>query len=251
MRLMLSALACPKGDVVGNLGIHLTKLGSAAAQGCQVVVFPEMSLTGSVQPQTRPDRLIDVGDAAVAAVVAATGATGVAASFGIAERSAADALPTSPSWWHRAVGWSATTASGTSATMRTGSHPAQTAAASQSPGVGSAWRSAPRREWTSPSMRRQRPAPIWCCSAPHPGLYGRRTDDDGFAAGLAWWQSSGLTDLRRHARRTGCWIAVATQAGSTEDEEFPGLAALVDPTGAVVDRLPDWRAGDLVVEVPD
>jgi 8-oxo-dGTP pyrophosphatase MutT (NUDIX family) len=42
---------------------------------------------------------------------------------------------------------------------------------------------------------------------------------------------------------------MATQAGATEDEDFPGLAALVTPSGEVA-RLPDWRPGSLVVEVP-
>jgi predicted amidohydrolase len=46
------------------------------------------------------------------------------------------------------------------------------------------------------------------------------------------------------------WIAIATQAGSTVDEEFPGLAALVDPRGDVVAQLPDWQPGNLVVEIP-
>jgi 8-oxo-dGTP pyrophosphatase MutT (NUDIX family) len=41
---------------------------------------------------------------------------------------------------------------------------------------------------------------------------------------------------------------MATQAGSTEDEDFPGLAALVLPSGEVA-RLPDWRAGSLIAEV--
>ena len=41
---------------------------------------------------------------------------------------------------------------------------------------------------------------------------------------------------------------MTTQAGATEDEDFPGLAALVSPDGQVA-RLPDWRPGSLVVEV--
>jgi predicted amidohydrolase len=50
--------------------------------------------------------------------------------------------------------------------------------------------------------------------------------------------------------RTGAWVALVTQAGATEDEDFPGVAALVAPSGEVVTRLPDWRAGTLVVDVP-
>jgi 8-oxo-dGTP pyrophosphatase MutT (NUDIX family) len=84
------------------------------------------------------------------------------------------------------------------------------------------------------------------CSAP--GLYGRRTDERAWHDGHAWWLSSGLGDALRHARRLGVPVAMATQAGSTEDEDFPGLAALVSPAGEVA-RLPDWRAGSLVAEV--
>lgn len=54
----------------------------------------------------------------------------------------------------------------------------------------------------------------------------------------------------RQARRLGLWIALAGQAGATADEDFPGLAALVRPDGSVADRLPDWRPGVLIVDVP-
>jgi predicted amidohydrolase len=59
-----------------------------------------------------------------------------------------------------------------------------------------------------------------------------------------------LADVRDHAAPRGVWVAVATQAGATHDEDFPGLAALVDPSGTVCARLPDWREGTLFVDVP-
>jgi predicted amidohydrolase len=52
----------------------------------------------------------------------------------------------------------------------------------------------------------------------------------------------------RHARRLGVPVTMATQAGSTEDEDFPGLAALILPSGEIA-RLPDWRPGSLIVDV--
>jgi len=93
------------------------------------------------------------------------------------------------------------------------------------------------------------------CSAP--GLNGRRRDQQGWRDGHAWWLSSGLGDAARHARRLGLPVAMTTQAGATEDEDFPGLAALVSPSGAVArlaalldrvaaGRLPD-ADGDLGV----
>jgi predicted amidohydrolase len=83
-----------------------------------------------------------------------------------------------------------------------------------------------------------------------PGLYGRRTDEASWRRGLFWWEGCGLGDACRHAQRLGIWIALAGQAGSTADEDFPGLAALVRPDGSVAARLPDWRAGVLTVDVP-
>ena len=81
-------------------------------------------------------------------------------------------------------------------------------------------------------------------------LDGRRTDEASWREGFAWWEECSLGDAARHARRRGLWIAQAGQAGVTQDEDFPGLAALTGPDGAVIDRLPDWRAGVLTVQIP-
>ena len=83
-----------------------------------------------------------------------------------------------------------------------------------------------------------------------PGLHGRRTTEASWRSGLRWWQGCGLGDAIRHARRLRLWIALAGQAGSTADEDFPGLAALVGPDGDVGARLPDWRPGLLAVDIP-
>jgi predicted amidohydrolase len=83
-----------------------------------------------------------------------------------------------------------------------------------------------------------------------PGLYGRRTDEASWRDGFAWWEGSGLGDAIRHAQRLGIWIALAGQAGSAADEDFPGLAALVRPDGSVAARLPDWRPGVLTADLP-
>jgi predicted amidohydrolase len=83
-----------------------------------------------------------------------------------------------------------------------------------------------------------------------PGLYERRTDEASWHEGFAWWEGSALGDARRHARRRGLWIALAGQAGATVDEDFPGLAALIGPDGNVTARLPDWRPGVLLADIP-
>jgi len=81
-------------------------------------------------------------------------------------------------------------------------------------------------------------------------LDGRRTDEASWRAGHAWWEGCGLAQARQHAARLSLWIALVGQGGSTVDEDFPGLAALVGPDGSVTTRLPDWRPGTLVVDIP-
>jgi predicted amidohydrolase len=86
MRILLAALTAHKGDLAGNLASHQATLEEARAQGCQVAVFPEFSLTGSVDPRRHPERALGVDAEPVRALLEATWRTGVAAVFGIAER---------------------------------------------------------------------------------------------------------------------------------------------------------------------
>ena len=87
MRALLAAIRCGKGEVERNLAVHLGLLTEARAEGCELALFPEMSLTGSVDPATHPERLIGLDHPAVAALAGAAGETGVGACFGVAERS--------------------------------------------------------------------------------------------------------------------------------------------------------------------
>jgi hypothetical protein len=82
-----------------------------------------------------------------------------------------------------------------------------------------------------------------------PGLYGpRRSTDDDWGRGLSGWRGLVVRDAAR-LLRAGPVLALSTQAGATDDEDFPGWAALVGPGGDVVSALPDWRQGHLVVRL--
>src|SRR5262249_47547774 len=89
------------------------------------------------------------------------------------------------------------------------------------------------------------------CFPAAPGLHGRRVSEAEWRAGWEGWGDSAVGGARRRARARHGWGAIAAQAGSTDDEDFPGLAALIDPRGEVVTQTPDWQAADLVVEIPE
>jgi predicted amidohydrolase/ADP-ribose pyrophosphatase YjhB (NUDIX family) len=245
LRILLAAVHAPKGDLDGNLARHLAVLDQARAQGCHLAVFPEFSLTGSVDPRRHPERALTLDAGPVRALVDATWRTGVAAVFGIAER-AGPAFHITQVYAHsgRLGGVYRKRHLGEGEEgYRTGTDPGVFRLGAARFGVTVCAEGGVDFPWDDAAGGA---AVVLFCSAP--GLYGRRTDERGWRDGHAWWLSCGLGDALGHARRLGVPVAMATQAGATEDEDFPGLAALVTPSGEVA-RLPDWRPGSLVVDV--
>jgi predicted amidohydrolase len=212
LRVMLASICCHKGDVAANLAAHDQVLRDARKAGCQLAVFG----------------LAERGEGGRAHITQAYATAGQLAG----------------SYRKRHLGEDeeAYTPGADSALFRLGGLPFGIAICAEG-GV----------DYPFDEPAAAGAGVIFFCAAP--GLHGRRTDEAGWQAGHAWWQGCGLGDAKRHATRTGTWVALATQAGATqagatEDEDFPGIAALVSPGGQVVDRLPDWRPGTLIVDVP-
>jgi hypothetical protein len=67
MRILVAALNSQTGDLAGNLARHRAVLEQARVQGCRLAVFPEFSLTGSVDPRRNPERALPVDAAPVRA----------------------------------------------------------------------------------------------------------------------------------------------------------------------------------------
>lgn len=249
MRALLAAIRCEKGDIDGNLATHLRLLADAASSDCDLAAFPEMSLTGSVDPALHADRLVALDHPAVGRLVRETGQRGVAALFGLAERSssgepfitqifaAGGRVIGLQQKRHLGEGEEAFTAATESSVFEVAGVTFGVAICAE------AGFDAPF-DFAAAAGARLVVFPA------APGLHGRRTDDASWRDGFSWWERCSLGDARRHATRAGLWVALAGQAGSTLDEDFPGLAALVRPDGAVTDRLPDWRVGSLTVDIP-
>lgn len=249
MRALLAAIRCEKGDIAGNLAAHVAIVAAAAQAGCSLALFPEMSLTGSADPATHPERLIALDHPAVRALAEASGEHGIAVSFGVAERSPDDRpfIAQVFAAGGRVTGVQHKRHLGEGEESFTA---ATTAQVVQHEGIRLGVAICAEAGFDGPFEAAAAAGARLILFPAAPGLYGRRTGEESWREGLAWWEACGLGDARRHARRLGLWIALAGQAGSVADEDFPGLAALVGPDGAVTARLPDWRAGTLIVEIP-
>jgi predicted amidohydrolase len=85
------------------------------------------------------------------------------------------------------------------------------------------------------------------CAAP--GLYGEQKTRD-WQEGYEWWRGECFGKLGKHAADNHLHIAVTTQAGRTVDEDFPGGGYLFSPKGECLARSADWKEGILPVRIP-
>jgi predicted amidohydrolase len=248
MRVLLAAITCEKGEIETNLARHVSALNDAREAGCDLAVFPEFSLTGSVDPTRHPERAVGLDDSAVQRMVAAAHDARVGALFGLAERRGNEFFITQAYAISRRI-------AGVQRKRHLGEDEVGFGVSSETAvfeygaarfGAIICAESGPDFTWDANTAAGA--SVTFLCAAP--GLYGRRTDKTSWRAGIEWWESDGLANARRNAQRLGQWVGMATQAGATVDEDFPGIAALIAPTGEIVERTPDWRPGSLIVDIP-
>ena len=250
MRALLAAINCQKGDVDLNLGTHRDVLAEAVAERCEIAVFPEMSLTGYLDPRRAGHRPISLDSAHVERMCSLSAESGVGMLFGIAESNSGD-LPFITQVYVsdgrvQAVYRKRHLGDNEVGMYRTGGDSVVAGAAESRFGIAvCADRDQPDEfEFAASAGAKV----VFHPSAP--GLDPpRRTDVASWQRGFDWWRDTCIEIHGSRARQLGISIAVVTQAGVTEDEDFPGWASVIGPDGKVKAELPDWHAGTLAVDV--
>ncbi|MET0692876.1 MAG: nitrilase-related carbon-nitrogen hydrolase [Propionibacteriaceae bacterium] len=236
---MLTALTCPKGEVATNLCSHLDLVEHGRATECDLVLLPEMSLTGY-----QASAAITLDDPAVDRLVAAS-AGGPALCFGLVESSSTTdprpfitqvlAVDGAAAVVHRKAGL----ATDEQADFQRGEGSGQLTVAGEATALAVCAEIGSQPPYAQGASLVLGPAA--------PGLYGpRRVTEEDWQRGYDWWRASVLGDATR-LLPTGSFLAVSTQAGATVDEDFPGWAALIDADGQLVAELTDHHQGTLVV----
>ena len=243
MRLLLTAVLCAKGDLTGNLARHRELLERGKTASCDLVLLPEMSLTGSC-----PEAAVTLDDEHVVQLVHAT-AGGPSLCFGLAEAVPSTGLDRRPAITQVLAGGGEITRLHRKAGIapdekehyRSGSGSRSVDLAGVSLSLALCAEIGADASYTTGSTLVLGPSA--------PGLSGpRREGAEDWRRGFEWWRSSVLADAARLLPPRTC-MAVSTQSGATGDEDFPGWCALITSGGRVVAELPDWRPGCLVVDL--
>ncbi|MBN1246201.1 MAG: carbon-nitrogen hydrolase family protein [Anaerolineae bacterium] len=233
---------CEKGAIDHNLGFSVAAIRDAAARGVDIMAFPEANLTGYVETDRYPRAPIAVDSAPVRHLIAATRGLPVTALPGLVELN-----PAGPPYLTQLV-------------IRNGellgAYRKRTILDDElglfTPGTAAkvfrhgeiAFGIAICADLGSEQVyadAAQRGARI-VFEVAAPGLYGEQSTRN-WQSGFEWWEGECSKYLTAYSQTHGIWVAVATQAGRTVDEDFPGGAYVFAPSGERLFATPDWSPG--------
>ena len=249
IKLGLVQMRCEKGAIEENLASTRAYLEAGMRQGVDIMCFPEMSITGYANPYSNPEAVLDVDGPEVARFVDMTNDMHITAIAGIIEGNSqgkpfitqivAQAGKVLGAYRKQTiaedeVNWFA---------------PGSTAAVFQHPKVCFGISICADIDTPELFAEQARLGAQIVFEAAAPGLYGSQATRN-WLSGYQWWQNNCLQKLGRYAQENGIPIAVATQAGRTIDEDFPGGGYVFGPDGVCLACTSDWSEGVLYVELP-
>lgn len=248
LTLALVQMRCEKAAMEANLAATARYIAEAAGRGTNIVCFPEASITGYVDPERYPGVALHLDSPEVARFVTMTRGTRVIAIGGIVEANP-DGLPyltqlVASEGRLVAVYRKMTIPDEETHLYAPGS---QVVVIEREPAPFGLAICADIESAAVFAGCAERGARIVFESAA-PGLYGPQETRD-WAAGYGWWRGECHTKLSRYAHENGIFIAVATQAGRTRDEDFPGGGYVFAPDGTCVTETGDWSEGVLYATV--
>lgn len=248
IRIALIQMQCEKGDIQANLNRITHYLAEAQARGVEIIGFPEMSLTGYADPTRYPQAVITVDGPEVAQLLKLTEPYALMVLVGLIEKNPQG----KPFITHLVIRQGVLLGRYRKITIEDEEvewfSPGETVLTFPLGGLtcGLAICADIGNEMVFAACQRQGAQIVFELAAP--GLYGEQATRN-WASGYEWWEGECLNYLGRYARDYGLWIAVATQAGRTVDEDFPGGGYVFAPGGERVYATEDWLPGALYLEI--
>ncbi len=249
----LVQMRCEKGAVAENLAAIQRHIQEGISRGVDILCFPEMSITGYLDPNRWPESILRLDGPEVARFVAMTANAPITALAGLVE-----ANPNGKPFITQIVAsngqllgyyrkktiideeaeWFSPGTGAGDAIVPVFAHPKGTFGISICADI----------EDPAIFAESARQGAQLIFEAAAPGLYGDQATRN-WQSGYAWWRDKCQQQLGQYARDKGVYIAVATQAGRTIDEDFPGGGYLFAPDGSLVNATPDWSEGVLYTSV--
>lgn len=245
----LVQMRCEKGALNENLAFIQASLQTGCNKGVDILCFPELSLTGSINPRQSPEAVLRLDGPEVARLATITADLPITALVGLAEANPCGKPFITQIVAHRGqivgvyrkqtipedeVRWFA---------------PGSTSEVFRHPKV--AYGIAICADINTPKLfgRYASLGAQLVFEAAAPGLEGSQ-ETRNWQTGYQWWQDECYHKLGQYAREHAIAIAVATQAGRTRDEDFPGGGYVFGPDGSCLTATSDWHEGIVYAHLP-
>ena len=248
MRAALAQMRCEKGAIKQNLATIAHYLAEAAGQDCDLLALPEMCLTGYADPNRYPQAVLRLDGPEVAQLLEMTRPYATTILAGLIEHNPHG----KPFITHIVACGGALLGCYRKITIKD-DEVAWFAPGTDVPVF-------PLGEHTfgiAICADIDNPAVFARCreggadivfEVAAPGLYGEQATRN-WESGYRWWEEKCRAQLGAYARDNGLWIAVATQAGRTMDEDFPGGGYLFARSGERVNATKNHLPGVLYVTI--
>lgn len=239
---------CEKGAIAENLASIHAYLQAGMSQGVDIMCFPEMSITGYINPLQCPEAVLSLDGPEIARFVSMTKDIPITAIAGFVEANphgkafitqiAAHSGEVLGVYRKKTIADDEVAWFAPGSTIAVFQHPKVTFGVSICADI------------DSPQIFTEyaRLGAQIIFEAAAPGLYGSQATRD-WLAGYQWWQSECYHKLGQYARDNSIPIVVATQAGRTIDEDFPGGGYVFGPDGTCLYTTSDWSEGVLYATV--
>jgi predicted amidohydrolase len=248
LKIGLIQMCCEKAAMADNLANIARYLQEADARHVDIIGFPEMNITGYADPTKYPESIIRLDGPEIARVLEMTKGKSVTVLAGLIEEN-----PTGKPFitqivvrngqllgYYRKVTIEDEEADWFSRgeTVPVFTHNGLTFGLAICADLGN--------EKVYAECARQGAKIVFELAAP--GLYGEQATRN-WQSGFEWWEGECQKYLSRYTQKYGIWVAVATQAGRTIDEDFPGGGYVFAPDGQRLYATPDWSPGEVYVEI--
>jgi predicted amidohydrolase len=251
-RIALTQMYCEKAAVAQNLQQISDLLAQAAARGVDILALPEMCLTGYADPTRYPEAVLRLDGPELGQLLAVTQPYAVTALVGLIEHNPG----AKPFITHVVIRRGELLGVYRKVTIKDEEvawfSPGHDIPVFQVPTAGGdltfgiAICADSDNEAVFAACRRQGAPIVFELAAP--GLYGDQATRN-WESSYRWWEEECRTQLGAYARTHGLWIAVATQAGRTIDEDFPGGGFLFAPDGTRVYATANWSPGVVYLDL--
>lgn len=248
LKIALVQMNCPKGKIDSNLTKTADYIDQVSSRNVDIICFPEMNITGYINPTKMPNLILTLENDPVYKFCELTKNNKLTALGGIAERN-----PSGKPFITQIVA-----AAGKLQGYYRKVNVAEDEILSFASGT------------TTPIFKHiSLPFGIAICAdvghpklfsdyaklgadivfaASAPGLHGSQ-DTRNWKSGYEWWRNECQKNLSKFSKENKIYIAVATQAGRTQDEDFPGGGYVFDKRGKLIASTTDWQESVLYSEI--